>query len=364
MLVICSLSMGKKSFHQTDTFARQSAVRRWLVSDRRMVASDSTLARVLPQVEVGQVREELAQAYRLLRQEGHGKADVGGGRRLRIGVVDGSVLCGRYACGLEVVGDHAALIDVEPCEGRGKELVASDRLIRRAYERHGKRFIDLLAYDGLGITGKLLTLVHDECGSDMLIKTTELASLSILKDAEGIFRSCEQTSEHEWRGVEHVKGTDLERGYQYGVWAAGGFSHTGYHGELKVARVRITPLKGPRKGQQETFWAITTDVTLGAEQIREIAHLRWSIENHGWRTMNAQMKSKHQWVRSSGSAQLFEVILLLMSLTLTLMLAFHARLDADRLWKSLHLRKITIAFMVEIWLLSLHSAPAWSSPDG
>ncbi|OHB74296.1 MAG: hypothetical protein A2Z34_08735 [Planctomycetes bacterium RBG_16_59_8] len=364
MLVICSLSMGKKSFHQTDTFARQASVRRWLVSKRRMVASDSTLARVLPQVEVEEVREELAQSYQLLRQEGHGKVDVGGGRHLRIGVVDGSVLCGRYACGLEVVGEHAALIDVEPCEGRGKELVGSDRLIRRAYERHGKGFIDLLAYDGLGITGKLLTLVHDECGSQMLVKTKELDSLLILKDAEGIFRAYEQAREHEWRGVEHVKGLDLVREYRYETWATRGFHHEGYDGELKVARVRIAPLKGSRKEQQETFWTITTDVSLTAEQIREIAHLRWSIENHGWRAMNAQMKSKHQWVRAGGSSEMFEVLLLLMALTLTLMLAFHARLDAGRLWKSLHLRKITIAFMVESWLLSLHSAPVWSSSDG
>jgi hypothetical protein len=364
LLMICALALGKKSFHQMDTFARQRATRRWLVSDRRMVASDSTLERVLSDVNAEEVRETLAESYHLLRQEGHGRVDLGEGKRLRVGVVDGSVLCGRYCGGFEVIGKSAALIDAEPSEGRGNELAASERLIRRVFVRHGKGFVDLVAYDGLGITQGMLRLVKDECGCDLLIKTKELDSLSILKDAEGIFQACERSPDRLWKGVEHVTGMDLTREYAYAIWAGRGFHHAGYARELKVARVRITPVKSSRQGQMETFWVITTAVDLSAEQLREVAHLRWSIENHGWRALSAQMKTKHQWMRPDAPETLFLVVLLLMLLTFTLMMAFHARLSSERIWKAFGLRKITIAFMVECWVLSLPSAPAWSPGDG
>jgi hypothetical protein len=66
------------------------------------------------------------------------------------------------------------------------------------------------------------------------------------------------------------------------VAAASGFHHTGFADPLKVARVRTHRLKGPRKGKTETFWIITKDLTLSAAQMRELAHLRWSIENHAF----------------------------------------------------------------------------------
>lgn len=119
LLMVGSLAVGKRSFHQIDLFARQRDVRGWLGSDRVMVASDCTLWRVLPRMDRGQLREELQQAHALLRQQGQANLELPGGRTIRAVAVDGTVLAGRYASVLEPVGTGGAALDLEPCQGKG-----------------------------------------------------------------------------------------------------------------------------------------------------------------------------------------------------------------------------------------------------
>lgn len=360
LFLIGSLALRRKSFHQIDLWGRQKEVRKWVGSDRYMVASDATLWRVLPGVDRDRVREDLQQAYILLRQKGHGKITLPGGRTIRAAAVDGSGLGGRYASAVEILGAHATLIDLEPSEGRGKELPATERVLRRVFERHGKGFVDVVLTDGLHITAGMLHLCRKELGTHLLVKTTELGTLGILQDAEAIFRAGGEFS----RDVETVEGTDTERGLRYEVWAASGFHHTGFADPLKVARVRTHRLKGPRKGKTETFWIITTDLTLSAAQMRELAHLRWSIENHAFRALNAAVNSKHVWARGKQAALTFEVLMLMMFLAFTLVLAYHAHLDREALWSALRLRRITLAYLVECWIVSLRTAAGAFSAGG
>lgn len=257
---------------------------------------------------------------------------------------------GRYASALEILGAHAAVIDLEPAEGKGKELVASERLLRRAFGEYGPGFADILLGDGLYITQEMLRLAR-ELGTHLLVKTKELGTLNILKDAESIFQASDFRRE-----VEHRTGIDAVRKLKYEIWAARGFHHEGFGEELKVARVRIEMLKGDRKGQVETFWIVTTDLSLSAEDLRELAHLRWSIENHGFRAMNDQMNSKHRWTRGKNAAQIFEILMLFMLWTFLLVLAYHARLGESTLWQKRRVRKISLAYLAECWTLSLHTA--------
>lgn len=360
LFLVGSGALRRRSLHQIDLFARQKDVRRWLGSDRYMVASDATFWRVLPRMDQDQVREELQQANVLLRQHGHGRILLPGGRWIRAAAVDGSVLTGRYSSVVEILGAHAAVIDLEPCEGKGKELPASEAVLRRVFQRHGPGFVDIVLYDGLGITEKMLRLCRQDLGTHLLVKSKELDTLLILQDAEALFRAGKDFAQD----IEHVQGTDVDRGMQYEVWAARGFHHGKFPEELKVARVRITMLKGPRKGQPETFWIITTDVTLTAEQMRELAHLRWSIENHAFKALNEHVNSKHVWVRGEQAAQAFETLMLILFLSFTLVLAYHAHLDSDKLWKMRRLRRTTLGYLGECWLLSLRSAAGLFSVDG
>jgi hypothetical protein len=360
LLMIGSLALRKQSFHQIDLFARQEGVRSWMGSRRPMVASDCTLWRVLPGIDRSQIREDLQQAYELLKRQGFGDVELPGGRRLRAAAVDGSALGGRFASVVEILGAHAAPLDLEPCEGKGKELPASERVLRRLGDHHGRGFVDIVLGDGLYITQEMLQLCRRDLGTHLLVKTQELDSLLILQDAEAIFRSADVSVQD----VEHISGTDVERGMHYEVWAARGFHHAKFPDELKVARMKITMLKGERKGQTETHWIVTTDLTLSAAQMRELAHRRWSIENHTFRALNDHMNSKHVWTRGAHAEKTYETLLLLMMLAFTLTLAYHARIDADELWQSRRLRRITLAYAAECLLLSLQGAEGAFSPGG
>lgn len=359
LLMVGSLALRKRSFHQIDLFARHPEARQWLGSSRAMVASDCTLWRVLPEMDRPQLREELQQAYVLLRQNGHGKLQLPGGRVMRAAAVDGSMLAGRYASVLDVLGAHAATIDLEPCEGKGKELPTSETVLRRAFTRHGRGFVDVLLGDGLYLTEGMLRLCRKELGTHLLVKTTELETLNVLKDAEAIFQSEEFS-----RDVEHTQGVDAERGMRYEVWAAPGFPHAGWEEPLKVARVQIEMLKGPRKGQIERFWIVSTDASLTAEQMRELAHLRWSIENHAFRALNAAVNSKHRWTRGANAERTWQVLMLLMFLAFTLVLAYHAQVDLQALWESRGLRSLTLGYLIECWVLSLPMAKGLFAPTG
>lgn len=344
--------MRRQSFHQIDLFARQEGARKWVGSTRRMVGSDATFWRVLPHLAPSEFREGIRQSYLTLRRGGHGSLTLPSGRRIRAGALDGSCLGGRTATAFELLGAHAAVIDLEPAEGKGKELGAAEAVLRRVVTTYGSGIVDLVMGDGLYITQRMLRLCREELGTHLLVKTTELDSLNVLKDAEAIFQAPKEIGKE----VEFRAGTDLVRKLRYEIWAAGGFHHEGFSGELKVARVRIEHLKGQYRGQIETFWVITTDLSLSAEDLRELAHLRWSIENHGFRAMNDQMNSKHQWTRGENAAQTFEILMLLMIWTFLLILAYHASLSIERLWKTRHLRRMTLGYLAECWLLSLDSA--------
>jgi hypothetical protein len=306
-----------------------------------------------------QIRKELRQANVLLRQQGHGTVELPGGRKIQAAAVDGTHVGGREASVLKLLGAHAAVLDLEPSEGHGHELAASRRLLQRAVKEHGQGFIEMVLADALYLTEPMLRLCREDLGTHLLVKTQELDGLLILQDAEALFKAPQMS-----RDVEYAKGIDEARGMAYEIWAAGGFRHGKFPGKLKVARLRIRMLKGPRKGQTESWWIVTTDETLRAEQMRELAHRRWSIENHTFRAMNDQMNTKHVWTRGQKAAETFEVLMLLMALAFTLVLAFHAHLDREDLWKRYRVRRVTLAYLAECWMLSLLEAAGLFSPEG
>ncbi len=349
------MALRKQSFHQIDLFARTKEARRWLGSDRRMVASDATLWRVLPTMNRAELRAFVHKAYRLLRKQGHGSIELPSRRRIRAAAVDGTCWGGkRKASALEILGDPPVVLDFEVSPGEGHELATSATLLRRGAQEFGKGFVDIVLGDGLYITQEMMKLCRQELGTHLLVKTKELDGLLILKDAEALFNASGE--------VEHLEGVDLDRNLRFRVWAAGGFHHAEYPEELKVARVTTEPLKG--KGERETFWIVSTDQTLSAGDMRELAHRRWSIENHGFRALNEAMNAKHVWTRGEHSAQTFEALMLMMLLSFLLVVAFHSSLHEEELWKKFRLRRLTLRQLAEGWLMSLHESEGLLAPTG
>ena len=360
LFLVGSLALRRRSFHQIDLFGRQKDVRQWLGTSRYMVASDATLWRVLPRMSRDEVRGILQEATALLRQKGHGKIALPQGRVLRAAAVDGSALGGRYASVLEILGTHAAVVDLEPCPHRGKELPASETLLKRAFGRNRSGFVDIVLGDGLYLTQSMIDLCRTQLGTHLLVKTTEEDTLVLLQRARLFLEEGDVTA----REVERVRGVDAERGIDFEIEALSGLRHAQSSHPLKVARVKIERLKGPHQGAQETFWVVTTDQSLTALQMRELAHLRWSIENDAFRALSAAVDSKHVWTRGKNSAAIFEVLMLLMFLAFTLSLAYHAELDRDRLWEMFRLRRSTLAHLVDCFILSLQGAAGAFAPGG
>ncbi len=355
LLVVGALALRKQSFHQIDLFARHKGAKKWLGTGRPMVASDATLWRVLPQMNRSELRAFVHQAYRLLRRKGQGKLGLPSGRKIRAAAVDGTCWGKRYASAVEMVGEAPVVLDFEPSAGQGHELATSEALLRRVFHEFADLeggLADIVLGDGLYITEKMLKLCRRELGTHLLVKTSELDSLLILKDAEALFNAPGDMSQ----GIEHHRGIDTERGLSYEIWAAPGFEHAGFEDPLKVARVRIQPLKGQKEA--ETFWIIATDTTLSGPDMRELAHRRWEIENNGFRALNDAMNSKHVWTRGKNSAAIFEALMLMMILSFMLVVAYHAQVDPHALWEKCRLRRMTLRQLAEEWLMTLYDAVA------
>jgi hypothetical protein len=97
-------------------------------------------------------------------------------------------------------------------------------------------------------------------------------------------------------------------------------------------------------------------VALAAEDMRELAQLRRSIENHGFRALNEAMNSKHVWTRGERAAEVFEALMLMMLLSFMLVVTYHAELDGEKLFRRWNLRRLTLKQLAEHWLMSIHEA--------
>lgn len=336
LLMVFSLALRRRSFHQIDDLARRRPLRHVLGRDRDMVASDTTLQRVLPTIDQDEVREELQKNY-VAKRQSCAAFTLQSGRRIRFGVVDGyETGSGMASCLLTLTDRGIAFIDAEPYEKEGKELPSSTRLIQRAAERHGEASLDLVLGDPLYVSGPFWAVCRAR-KFHVLVKgdASKKEDLLVLQEARRLC-AIEGTS----NGVERAEGTDPTRGVTYRVRAVRGLSHADYEGTVQVALVEETRLK-PRRGKQakrpnvSSFWVITTDESLTPEEMRELGHLRWTIENQGFRSLNAYMGSKRTWTRGKWKKETFPVLLLLMLIAYNLVHDFEAGIDEDDIRKDL-----------------------------
>lgn len=307
-----------------------------------MVVSDTTLPRVLEGVDREPIVEMPYEAVRELEKEGYGDWKLSTGRKIRAaGIRDGSNFGGFWASVLMLAGKSEAVVDLEPYEGRGHELAASRRVLRRANKKLGREFFDLILADGLYPTQKDFRLCRRELGSDLLVKTQE-EGLSVIQDARSLFfpRSGKIPE-----GVKQIQGMDSERQIHYEVLWAEGFEWKDLEYPLTAAWVRETFLKPPQ-GRPEVmeFWALTTFQGLVGEELRELAHGRRRIENGVFKRLNALVESKRY---ANHSPKVQEMLLRLWMLGLSLLGAYLFEQGLNLIkqtWKSM---KITWRWITE-----------------
>jgi len=302
--VLEMVALGQRSLLEVDQHARSPAAKAWHgVKKRAMVVSDSTLERVVGQTDLAEVRTVLHKSVQAIDSQGVLSVRLGSGRKIRAGVVDGSHFGAFPGCLFVVAGMVAAPVDME-MYSKGKELNASRQLLSRIAGTFGENFVDMVIGDGLYISSDHIIQCKQGLRCDALVKTTE-KGLCLIQDAEGIFGMAGDLAD----GIECVEGLDSERGVRYKVMAAGGFQWDDLQYQFKVARVQEEKLK-PKPGQEkyEIFWVITTDQSLSALEMRELAHMRWQVENNVFKRLNELVGSKRGWIRNR---QLKAVLLVL-----------------------------------------------------
>jgi len=303
-------------------------------ADPRCPGSDTTLLRALGAWEMEPLRQASYALHRQLSGQGRANRVLSTGRSVRLAVVDGSNFGGVWASVLGFAGRFYYSVDVQRYEGRGHELAASRQLLDRATERLGEGFATHLLYDGLMAVRDDFARARRHWGMHLVVKTTE-QTLSLVTDSRALWSGLTPEQLRE-AGVEVVAGTDAQRAIAYSVCAQGGLSWEGLPFPLKLAWVRETHLKGKYRGQTFEFWVITTDESLHAEELRELAHARWATENNGFKRTNAAVGSKKAYIKDATAK---EALLLMWGIGLALHQAFWLWLDSQPSWRGWGVKK-------------------------
>jgi hypothetical protein len=310
-------ALGLGSLLQCDQELRTEVGQGWF-GQARPVVSDTTMSRSLEGMKLDPIRSVLVSAYHRGRLCGLSKWEGALGKH-RVGIVDGTCFGSYMASCLEIVGPSALLIDMERIPKRGKELPASHALVRRVKTALGPGCLDLVLGDGLYFNAPFFTLCLDELHSDVLVKTDD-ARRDVIADAMGLFRTPPGLVD----GIVRAEGTDVERLCTYQMAMASGFEMEGVEELVSVVWIHEQYLK---KDLTVDFWVIFTQrygPGLTIEDARELGHLRWDVENHGFKEFNQTMHSKHRY---SQTPKAMAPIELLLSLIFILLQVFRQHLE-------------------------------------
>lgn len=327
-------ALGLGSLLQCDQQLRTGVGQQWF-GQTAPIVSDTTMSRSLEDMRLDPIRSLLVSAYHRGRTCGLSKWAGALGKH-RVGIVDGTCFGPYMASCLEIVGQSALLIDMERIPKRGKELPASHALLRRVKTALGTGCLDLVLGDGLYFNAPFFTLCLDELHSDVLVKTDD-ARRDVIVDAMGLF----QAPPGQFEGIVRAEGLDVERLCTYQMAMASGFDMEHVKEPVWVVWIREEYLK---KDLIVEFWVIFTQrygPGLTIEDGRELGHLRWDVENHGFKEFNQTMHSKHRY---SQKPQAMAPIELLLSLIFILLQVFRQYLE-ERFSKAYPGMKMTRCFI-------------------
>ena len=346
---ICFMGvLGLGSLLQCDQQLRTDLGWYWF-GQRQPVVSDTTIARSTKGIELEPLRDVVVASYRVACQTGEPWWQGRYGK-FRVGIVDGTSFGTFQASVVELVGQSALLLDLEPMPKRGTELPTSHRLLRRVQQALAPGGLTLLLGDGLYFNAPFFSLCLEELHCDVFVKTDD-ARRDVIADAMGLFLAPPRPDD----GILQATGTDLERACTYQLCMAAGFEMEGVAEPVSVVWVHEEYLK---KTATVDVWGIFTQrygPGLAVEETRDLVHLRWDVENHGFREFNQKMQTKHDY---SHDPHAMTVILLLLCVTFTLVQLF-----LHQVWESIMAAypgmKPTRQFVVQ----ELRKTLAISSPE-
>jgi len=278
-----------RSLLSLDRICRERQFKLLFACERKMVASDSTIARTLDWIMPEETDYMLLSLLPYFERE-HllQKQLIAGGNTRKIGIVDGSCMSNHFLSALVLHGKVDFPVLIRLIDKRGKELPVSNAMLKEAKEMLGKSFPELLTFDALYFNQHTFKIVR-ELGSHILVKSRDASFRDILKDAECLFGAKGDMQDD----VTKASGYDAQRLCE---WSAEMIvsEFAGY--PMQILRVKEHYTK---TGKEETFWVVTTDMSLSLEEVREAAHLRWHIENNVFKRLSKHTGSKTFYFKES-----------------------------------------------------------------
>lgn len=320
---------GFRNFLALDTASRLKSFKKLFKSERRMVSSDTTVMKILKNIFHKETERFLLKFLPVFEQKKVLEVRLTkGGRSHRIGIIDGSYMGGHWISCLTLAGKINHPVLFEPYSKRGKELPATHTLLKRIPQVLGASQPKLYLMDSLYFNEKIFKCIAHELNAYLIIKSRNPEFRDVLKEANLLMGITPDIFK---------EGYDGNRMCRYRIWET----------ELEFASCPIQIIKVqeyyPKKMKEEAnteFFAVCTDMTMTAEEIRLAAHLRWEIENNVFKRLNEHCGTKN--VRTS-SAYVFMnwIRLTCFGLALFQLIEYMLKEDAEAFKKFLEGRKAT-----------------------
>ncbi len=258
---------GRRSLLSNDRHARTSHYKKLFGCQRKMVASDSTFARVLKWLSPQQGKQFLVgflqrfEGRDLLRKRLSPK-----GRLRRLGILDGSYMGGHWLVTLCLAGKIDYPLMVERCHNQGQEQLVARQMMRAAGKLLGKLRPELWLLDALYFTVNTIAIARRQ-RAHVLFKFKDADFRTVTADASNLFQY--------FGGDEELSGWDSQRGCRWKLRKT-----VDRFASYPVQVVELTETYPKRKRNRTVAsWIVTTDLQLPLEEVREAAHQRWQVEN-------------------------------------------------------------------------------------
>ena len=266
-----------------DRTTRKRSFKTLFRCERKMVVSDSTVARVLNWLDEQQLQQFPRAFLGIFEHHSLSKRElVPGGKARRLGIIDGSCMGTHYLSMLDLCGKTDYPVMFLPYNKQGKELPTSQLLLRQAKTTLGAQFPELLLLDGEYFTKNIFQEVAS-CKAQLFIKSKE-PFRDVHQDAQLLFRAKDKFP----GDIIEEDGFDAQRCCHWAIEITSG-EFAGH--PLQVAHLVEEYLKRKTNRHVEC-WIVTTDLSLLPTEIREAAHLRWHVENNVFKRLSKQSGTK------------------------------------------------------------------------
>ncbi|MFB6345112.1 MAG: transposase, partial [bacterium] len=129
-------------------------------------------------------------------------------------------------------------------------------------------------------------------GVHPVIKTTQTNN-RLIDRAQSLFHQTTNPKDH--HSIDIASYQDDTQNTTYRLWTIGPMYWDAKAPYLTVGRLEVIHDDGDR----DVYWLVTTDHELSADELMELARLRWRIENNVFKRLNERVGSKDSYLKNA-----------------------------------------------------------------